>query len=459
MHLRDYQQQVIDRVVVSWKKGHKRPCLVLSCGGGKSVITAHIAKVLTSKNKNVLFCIHRLELKNQIINTFKNWGVDMHHCNIEMVQGLKRKMPSLPYPHLIIFDEAHHMVAKTYKNIINQFPLALCLGVTATPIRQSGEGLDQVCDDLVIGVSTKWLIENGYLSNYKYFSIPVADFNNIKIVRGEYDLLQLSEIMENNRIYGDTVKNYIEKADGKKTIVYCCSVESAKQTALEFRKNGFKAESLDGKTNTKERLEVMEKFRTGEINILTNFILFGEGLDIPDCDCVILVRKVRSLALFIQMAMRCMRANSKDLNKIAIIIDQCGNVYEHGFPDDDRPWSLKGKIKNEQNSVKIKTCKGCYSVIPQNALKCNFCGADFTAEVAQRLQIEKVESELAELKKLEHEKLMSLSVNEINSLTTWGELAQVRVARGYKIMWQIRKAIELNIPIPANYEHLVDLIK
>ena len=255
------------------------------------------------------------------------------------------------------------------------------------------------------------------------------------------------------------LKNYIEKAENKKAIIYCCSVESAKQTALEFIKHGFKAESLDGKTNIKDRLAVMEKFRNGDLQILTNFILFGEGIDIPDCGCVMLVRKVYSLGLFIQMAMRCMRANKNDLDKVAIIIDQCGNVFEHGLPDDERPWKLEGKNKKENNEIKIKTCTNCYNVMLKDACTCSLCGMDFTSEVRKQKEIEIKESELVEIKRMEHEKLISMSIHEINNIKEWGQLSQIRSARGYKLMWQIRKAIELNIPIPANYEHLKEVMK
>lgn len=459
IELRQYQIHVIKRLIDAYKANKKSPCIVLPCGAGKSNIMGYVAKNVTSNGGFVLLILHRQELHQQMTNTFLQWGINKDLFYIGMVQGMKSKINKLPYPDIILVEEGHHGTAKTYRKVFDYFKKSKKVFFTATPIRLSGEGLNEVCDELIVGVSTKWLIENGYLANYKYFSVPVADFKNIKIVRGEYDLKELQEILENNHIYGDTVQNYIEKANGKKTIVYCCSVESAKQTALEFQKHGFKAESLDGKTNIKDRMEVMEKFRSGDLQILTNFILFGEGIDIPDCDCIILARKVHSLGLFIQMTMRCMRANINDLDKVAIIIDQCGNVFEHGFPDDDRPWKLEGKIKQEQNEIKIKTCNRCYNVMLKDACTCSVCGTDFTSEVRRQKEIEIKISELVEIKRIEHQKLITMSINEINNIKDWGQLSQIRGARGYKIMWQVRKAIELNIPIPANYEHLKEFMK
>lgn len=268
--LREYQENLIENLKNSWKTGHKRPCIVLPCGGGKSVIVAETAKRVTHNKRQVLFIVHRLELVKQIKNTFESWGVDMDYCLIGMVQTINKRLDKIPEPSLIIVDENHHVLAGTYKKILDYFPRAYCVGVTATPIRLNGGGLGDINDDLIIGVTAKWLIANGYLAPYKYYSIPIVDLSNIKTVRGDYDITQLSGVMEDDKIYGDTVANYIRLADGMKTIIYCASVKSAKETAEEFIQYGYKAAALDGATDKSERADIMNKFRAGEISILAN---------------------------------------------------------------------------------------------------------------------------------------------------------------------------------------------
>ena len=142
---------------------------MLSCGGGKSVIAANIAKMAISKGSSVLFLVHRIELCNQIRDTFIACGVDLNYCEIGMVQTLTRRtgQVKLSEPDVIITDEFHHGTANSYRNIYETYPNAVLIGFTATPTRMGKGGLGAVCDELITSVSTKWLIENNYLSRYE----------------------------------------------------------------------------------------------------------------------------------------------------------------------------------------------------------------------------------------------------------------------------------------------------
>lgn len=187
MPLRPYQAELVDRVSQAWCKGKKAPCIVLPCGGGKSVIVAEIAKKTTLNRKNVLFLVHRRELCEQIFKTFVWWGVDMRYCQIMMVQTACRRLEKLDIPSLIITDENHHAKAESYIKIYNYFPESYRVGVTATPVRLDGSGLKDVNDALIVGVSAKWLIENDCLSPYDYYAPAVADMSEIKVRNGEFD--------------------------------------------------------------------------------------------------------------------------------------------------------------------------------------------------------------------------------------------------------------------------------
>lgn len=443
IELRPYQQQLINDIYSSIRGGNNSVVAVLGCGGGKSVVQGSIAKQTTDKGKRVLFLVHRKELCQQIANTFKALGVDMSLCDVSMVQTVSRRLGKLPDYNLIITDEAHHSTAKTYTKIYECYRNVVRLGFTATPIRLNKGGLGEVYSDLITSVSTKWLIENHYLAPYKYYSVKLADTSGLHTVAGEFKQDEVAELMEHKEIYGDTVKQWKRLAEGKKTIVYCASVEASKMTSERFLAEGYSSIAIDGKTPLNERGEAMERFRRGEITILCNCELFGEGLDVPDCECVVLLRPTQSLTLFIQQSMRSMRYMP---NKTAIIIDHVGNCYRHGLPDDDREWSLEPKHKQE-NIVKIRECKSCFAVYPPTMAKCPYCGTEATHEI-RKTDRKTIEVDLVELKRQEDIRNTSPSEAE---LKTWEEVVEFQKLHKYHFNWCIRYAKAHKIPIPPKY--------
>ena len=421
---------------------------MLGCGAGKSIIQGMIAKGATDKHNQVLFLVHRRELCEQIENTFRECGVNFNYCQIGMVQTITRRLQKTKEPVIIITDETHHSGSASYTRIYNYFPNAIKLGFTATPIRTGEGGLGKIYDSLVEGVSTQWLIKNGYLAPYKYYSVKLADTSKLHIKRGDYDSQELSTLMEQKYIYGDTIKNYVNLADGKKTIIYCASIKSSKETVEEFKSAGIKAEHVDGTTPSKERKQIIQDFRDGKITILSNVDLFGEGFDVPDCECVILLRPTKSLTLFIQQSMRSMRFKQ---NKTAIIIDHVGNVFEHGLPDDVREWTLKSKKKKVQSTIHVKQCKICFACMPTRATKCPECGYEFPKEeVAKR---EAVDAELAEINRKSI--LKAKPFNYYKKITTFDDMREFQKAKGYKFGFTLHKCMELNIPIPEKYNYMI----
>lgn len=441
--LRPYQSKLINDIYTSVRGGNNSVVAVLGCGGGKSVIQGSIAKQTTDRGKRVLFLVHRQELCKQIANTFKSLGTDMSLCDVSMVQTASRRLNSLPDYDLIITDECHHSTANTYKKIYDHYSDVTRLGFTATPIRLNKGGLGEVYSDLITSVSTQWLIENGYLAPYKYYSVKLADTSTLHTVAGEFKQDEVAQLMEHKEIYGDTVKQWKRLAEGKKTIVYCASVEASKKTAERFSAEGYNSIALDGKTPQNERERAMERFRQGEITILCNCELFGEGLDVPDCECVVLLRPTQSLTLHIQQSMRSMRYMP---NKTAIIIDHVGNCYRHGLPDDDREWSLEPKHKQE-NIVKIRECKSCFAVYPPTLNKCPYCGTEATTEI-RKTDRKTVEVDLVELKRTED--IRNTKPQEAE-LKTWEEVVEFQKIHKYHFNWCIRYAKAHGIPIPPKY--------
>lgn len=443
MKLRPYQSELIDNIRASVRGGNDSVVAVLGCGGGKSVIQGSIAKSSTDKDNRVLFLVHRKELCQQITNTFRSLGVDMSLCDVSMVQTVSKRLGKLPDYDLIITDEAHHSTAKTYTKIYNHYSHVLRLGFTATPIRLNKGGLGDVYSDLITSVSTKWLIENHYLAPYKYYSVKLADTSGLHTVAGEFKQNEVAELMQNSEIYGDTVKQWKRLAEGSKTIVYCASVEAAKMTAERFSSEGYNSIAIDGKTPQNEREEAMAAFREGKVRILCNCELFGEGLDVPNCECVVLLRPTQSLTLFIQQSMRSMRYMP---NKTAIIIDHVGNCYRHGLPDDEREWSLEPKHKQE-NIVKIRECKNCFAVYPPTKPKCPYCGAEATHEI-RKTDKKTVEVDLVELRRTEE--IKNTEYADLKA-ETWEDVVKIQKAKGYKFGWCLRYAKMHEIPIPKKY--------
>lgn len=431
MPLREYQTELIARTRKSWAAGHKRPCIVLGCGGGKSVIVAEIARKTTENHKRVLFIVHRKELCDQIRHTFEWWGVDMDFCTIGMVQTVTRRLQKVRPPSLIITDENHHCLANSYRRIYEAFPGAYCVGVTATPVRLDGSGLGDVNDDLIVGPPTRWLIDNGYLAPYQYYSVKLIDADALKTRRGEYDL---TGVVLDRKIYGDAILSYRKFADGLKAICYCPSIPYSEQMAERFRAAGIPSAHIDGSTDKRERDRVIQDFRDGKIQVLCNVDLISEGFDVPDCGAAILLRPTKSLTLYIQQAMRCMRYKP---GKTAVIIDHVGNVFRHGFPDDNRDWDLYAKPDKKTRKkpeIRAKECPECMAAVPSAAAECPHCGYKFWTEGRE---IEEDGSA-----KIEEIKRITADYTRPGDCRSYRELLEYAKSHGYRPGWAWYQAKE-----------------
>lgn len=439
--LRPYQVDVVNRVHQAWAEGARAPCVVLPCGSGKSCITADMARRTTWKGNRVLFLVHRKELVDQIVRTFIGWGVDMEYCTVGMVQTITRRVHKMQPPSLIITDENHHSLAASYRRIYEAFPRAYRVGVTATPVRLNGDGLGDVNDRLVIGVSAKWLIENHFLAPYDYFAPSVADLTGLHVKQGEYVASEIESRLMSSAIYGDVIANYKSLGKGEKAICYCTSIKHSKAVAEAFSKAGIPAVHLDGETPKPERNRIITDFRAGKIRVLCNVDLISEGFDVPDCGCAILLRPTKSLTLYIQQSMRCMRYMP---DKRAVIIDHVGNYARFGMPDDDREWTLEKKDRTkkaprEQNEVKIVTCPECFRVFEPNELhRCPWCGAPLPKKVRE------IQEKAAELVRIEG---FTLRYTQPSDCKTYAELQAYGKQHGYKPGWAFIMSKKLGIPL------------
>lgn len=396
---------------------------------------------MTAENKkHILFLVHRKELIDQIKETFGFVGVDLSQVTFGMVQTIVRRLDRMEKPDLIITDENHHGLANSYRKIYEYFGDVKRLGFTATPIRLNGSGLGDVNDVLIEEVDAEWLIENGYLSPYKYYAPKLIHTENLKLnSMKEFSNSSIDKEMK-NMIYGDVIKHYKNLADGQQAITYCHNVEASKRTAEAFQAAGIPTAHIDGKTPKNERSDIIQAFREREIQVLCNVDLIGEGFDVPDCSTVIMLRPTQSLSLFIQQAMRGMRYRP---GKTSIIIDHVDNVSKHGLPDMKRKWSLKGKKKQSQeNETSVRQCEQCFAAYdPKEHDKCPLCG--YKPEVKEQASEMDVD-ETTELKEIDKQSF-TLDFRKPEDCSSMKELSELAKSRGYKPGWAYFQAKRLNI--------------
>lgn len=366
---------------------------------------------------------------DQIQNTLEVSGVDMKHVTLGMVQTIVRRLDHTPQPELIVIDESHHILANSYKKIIEYFHEARVIGFTATPVRINGGGLGDINDTLIEKVNVKWLIENQFLASYKYYAPEIVQTETLNVKRtGEFDMTSLDDQFNKRMIWGDVIKHYQKLANGEQAILYASSIYQSEKMAASFNALGITSAHIDGKTPKPIRDDIIKRFREGEIKVLCNLDLIGEGFDVPDCSTVIMLRPTQSLSLYIQQSMRGMRYQT---GKTAIIIDHVGNVKRFGLPDMERTWSLaphKGSNTTKAGAP-VKICKECFMTVSQTAKKCEHCGHEFKVEV-KTIQID----EGAELQEIT-EAVFKVNYSSPAECKNMKELYEYAKEHNYKNGW------------------------
>lgn len=398
--LRDYQNTVISDVRRAFAEGHRRILTVLPCGGGKTVIFAQIASLAQQKQSRVLFLVHRRELVDQTVATFQRFNIPP--VTITTVQSFVRHLDSTPY-NLIILDEAHHSTSSTWQKIINHYPNACIVGLTATPCRLDGAPLGNIYTKLIVGADAEQLTAAGYLSEYKYYAPSLADLSNLRQRGADYDQQHVSEILSRPKIYGKIIETYQSIAPNLKTIAYAPTIPFSQQLAEQFNVAGVSAMHFDAETPANVRKSLISSFRSGAIQVLCNVDLISEGFDVPDCQCAILLRPTQSTALYIQQACRPLRPSPD--KPYATIIDHVANYARHGFPTDTHTWSLETTVKprnntNPDGSFTVRVCEQCFRTF-KTAQVCPYCGYVYKPTETEIQQINTVRlSEITKQQKL-----------------------------------------------------------
>jgi len=384
--LRPYQQASIDAAREQCALG-RRPVLVLPTGSGKTRLATHgILQPTVARGHRVLWLAHRIELIQQAADDIRLAGITpgilkagvkpdpAAAVQVASVQTLVRRQP--PPAHVVIVDEAHHTRSKTYGRVLEHYPEAFVIGLTATPQRLDGRGLGAVFGAIVEVVTTEQLIADGYLCGFRYYAPSAPDLSGVRTRAGEFDRGGAASAMVH--LTGDLVEHYRRHLDGKRALVFGVRVDHSKAITDQFLSAGIPAEHLDGTTPAAERSAALDRFRCGETLVLSNVDLFDEGFDVPDCQGVIVARPTKSLTKHRQMIGRCMRP--KQDGSQAVILDHAGNIDRHGLHTDPVEWSLDGRKRPQEVAPGYRTCKECFAVAPRSAQSCPLCGAVFHVE-------------------------------------------------------------------------------
>ena len=427
IELRDYQQDLYDKTLDAFRSGKKRVLVTVGCGGGKSYI---FAKMAEKAKGPVLVLTHRRELLEQTGRLFQKNGIN---ARIEMILTEANRLGENERPALIITDEAHLSRSNSWMKVLDYYK-TYTVGFTATPIRLDGKPLGDIYDELVTGVSVRWLIDNNHLAPYEYYAPTAVETDELRVQYGDYVIKDLEQLMNDRAIYSDVLKSWERIARGEKTIAYCVSVKHARETAEMFSKAGYPAVEIDGGTPPSRRAEIMKDFRDGKIMILCNVGIISEGVSINDVTCCLLLRPTESHALYWQQGMRSMRYMP---GKIAKVIDCVGNYSRNPLFDADVNWSLTQSARkkpriNTEGDFFIRTCPKCFKVF-KTAPVCPYCGETYPLHPREIKAHEDIELARITAEQMEEaERKRKQARMEQGRAQTFEELIAIGRAKGYK---------------------------
>lgn len=414
--LRQYQRQACDMAAQS-----KRALIVAPPGAGKTTIAAELIRRELEKprasaqapRRFVLVLAHRKELIAQAAARISGHGVGTpsvimaghaptlgSRVLVASVQTLARRKHTIDAfagsISLVIVDEAHRAMAKSYKKIFERLPTsASVIGLTASPYRLDGQPLGDLFDDLIIAAQPDELIQAGHLIEPKIYGAPVA-LGSVKRTRGDFDRGTLSAAMNVRRLTGRIVEHYLKLAKGRRAVVFACSVEHSEQIAGEMRAAGVRAAHIDAQTPGAVRDQVLADLRGGALSVVSNVEILTEGWDLPELGAVICARPTMSAGLYTQMVGRVLRPKPGGAG--GIIIDHAGLVSLHGWPTARRVYSLDQKEQRPKKVPDLRlpgfsNCARCFALFARkNKTACPECGEPLPRSELRRPPIETAEA-------------------------------------------------------------------
>ena len=342
--LRPYQQDMLRRLAEAWKT-HRSVMVQMPTGTGKTHVLAAVVREAVREG-DVLIVAHRKELIAQITETLGRWRMDVENGKVKVasIQTLSRRKDSAELkPHLVIIDEAHHALARTYRMMWERWSETRFLGLTATPCRLNRTGFTELFDVLLESESIAEFVKEGVLSVFSYVSIR-SDSEEQRLIDslekrgadGDYQIKEMDEVLNRRPSIERLYRSMEVYAKGKKGIVYAISVDHAHRIAEYYNGQGVSSAAIDGRTPSEERKMLVKRFKEGRLQVLVNVDVFSEGFDCPDVEFVQLARPTLSLAKYLQQVGRGLRkAEGKEA---CMLIDNVGLYRLFGLPVAARNW-------------------------------------------------------------------------------------------------------------------------
>lgn len=344
MELRPYQEAARTAIFEQWASGILKTLLVLPTGCGKTIVFAKVAEECVSEGKRVLILAHRGELLDQAADKIrKTTGLS---CALEKaesscrgswsrvvvgsVQTLMRdkRLGSFPedYFGAIIIDEAHHCISDSYQRVLQHFPEAKVLGVTATPDRGDMRNLGSYFESLAYEYTLPKAIKEGYLSPIKALTIPLKiDMSGVSVQAGDFKAGDIGTALDP---YLESIAVEMQKyCQGKKTVVFLPLVKTSQKFRDLLNSHGFKAAEVNGESP--DRAEILKDFEAGTYNVLCNSMLLTEGWDCPSVDCIVVLRPTKVRSLYCQMVGRGTRLSPETGKDHLLLLDFLWHTERH----------------------------------------------------------------------------------------------------------------------------------
>lgn len=335
-------------------------------GTGKTILLAEVLRELKNERirelkssfGGVLIVAHRMELIQQICQTLdafeiKNGkviennepGGDEIPVVVESIQKLAIHIDEVSMePTLVVIDEAHHALAKTYRMLWERWPKARFLGLTATPCRLDGTAFTDLFDVLLQSKDIQWFIREGWLSDFEYVSVQPdsEEMQKVKGLRkrgvdGDYQTKEMATVLDVPESIRHLYNTYNIYARGKKGIVYAIDRAHAQHIAEYYAAKGVRACWIEARTPAKERERLVREYREGRMDVIVNVDIFSEGFDCPEVEFIQLARPTLSLSKYLQQVGRGMRVTPG--RPYVTILDQVGLYQTFGLPTDNRDWN------------------------------------------------------------------------------------------------------------------------
>lgn len=442
--LRNYQQEAILRASQCFVAGSRRIICVSPTGSGKTVLaTEGFIKPALARNSRILFIAHRTELITQARDKLNlpdqtgiiKAGFDPNPdapVQIASIQTLARRQ--LPPADLVIIDEVHHALSDSYRRILDAYPFAVHLGITATPFRLDGKGLGQIADAMIEVATIPQLISLGYLVRSRAFALPPPDLTGVRTIAGDYNEEQLATVMNKPRIGSRIVETYQRHASGRSAICFAVNILHSQTLCASFLAAGIACEHIDGSTPADERAAILDRLHTGATTVVCNCAVLTEGFDEPRIKCIILARPTKSRCLWRQCVGRGLRPypGASDCQ----IHDHAGCYDRHGHVEQDEELSLADGVKPKSHIAPHRQCLNCYAILPGSPEACDVCGFVFPVKPVTPPTV--VDVDLVEVTPLD---LDAVTVTADDALTLdnpdkyYSHLLATAAERGYKPGW------------------------